>query len=257
MNIIIPMSGLGSRFAAAGYKDIKPLIKIHGKPIIEWVVKMFAPEDKFTFICRDEHWNAIKEMRETLEKIAPNAEIVSIEGEKKGPVWAVSQIFAKIDDNSPVIVSYCDYFQVWNCRSFCQWTEDTGCDGAVVCYQGFHPHLALPQNVYASCLCEGSKLLEIREKFSFTEDKSLTPQSSGMYYFKKGSYIKKYFQQLMDEDINLNGEYYVSLVYNLMVRDKLDIRVYSDVPYFCQWGTPEDLADYLRWAEIFSGENDG
>ncbi|SFB68926.1 MobA-like NTP transferase domain-containing protein [Brevinema andersonii] len=257
MNIIIPMSGLGSRFAAAGYKDIKPLIKIHGKPIIEWVVRMFDPKDKFIFICRDAHLNTIKEMRETLEKIAPNAEIIAIEGEKKGPVWAVSQIFHKIDDNSPAIVSYCDYFQVWNCQSFYQWTADTNCDGSVVCYQGFHPHLIPLQNVYASCLCEGNKILEIREKFSFTENKSLTPQSSGMYYFKKGAYIKKYFQQLINENINLNGEYYVSLVYNLMIRDKLDIRVYHDVPYFCQWDTPEDLADYLRWAEIFSGEDNG
>ena len=28
MNILIPMSGIGSRFLRAGYKEIKPLVKI-------------------------------------------------------------------------------------------------------------------------------------------------------------------------------------------------------------------------------------
>ena len=39
MQIIIPMTGYGSRFVAAGYKDLKPFIPIMGHPIIEWIVK--------------------------------------------------------------------------------------------------------------------------------------------------------------------------------------------------------------------------
>ena len=35
MHVIIPMSGVGSRFIAAGYTDPKPLIIIDEKPIIE------------------------------------------------------------------------------------------------------------------------------------------------------------------------------------------------------------------------------
>ena len=45
MQIIIPMSGLGSRFQAAGYTEPKPLIKVDGKPIIEHVVKQSAPAE--------------------------------------------------------------------------------------------------------------------------------------------------------------------------------------------------------------------
>ena len=52
---------------------------------------------------------------------------------------------------------------------------------------------------------------------------------------------------MVDEDVNLNGEYYVSLVYNLMLRDKLKVLVYDKVPFFCQWGTPRDLEDYVSW----------
>ena len=39
MNIIIPMAGAGSRFAKVGYTFPKPLISVHGDPMISVVVK--------------------------------------------------------------------------------------------------------------------------------------------------------------------------------------------------------------------------
>ena len=41
MQIIIPMSGFGERFRAAGYAVPKPLIEVDGKTIIQHVVEMF------------------------------------------------------------------------------------------------------------------------------------------------------------------------------------------------------------------------
>ena len=35
LNIVIPMAGRGSRFQTQGYQLPKPLIPIHGKPMIE------------------------------------------------------------------------------------------------------------------------------------------------------------------------------------------------------------------------------
>ena len=41
MQLIIPMSGIGSRFLKAGYKIPKPLIEVEKQPIISHVVDMF------------------------------------------------------------------------------------------------------------------------------------------------------------------------------------------------------------------------
>jgi CTP:phosphocholine cytidylyltransferase-like protein len=54
----------------------------------------------------------------------------------------------------------------------------------------------------------------------------------------------------MDEDININGEYYVSLIYNLLVRDDLTSLVY-EVPHMLQWGTPFDLDVYNSWSNYY------
>ena len=80
--------------------------------------------------------------------------------------------------------------------------------------------------------------------------------SAGNYYFRKGSYVKKYFQQLIDEDVNINGEYYVSLVYNLMIRDGLFNTVFS-VPHMLQWGTPLDVDKYLQWSNYYKDVIEG
>ena len=79
--------------------------------------------------------------------------------------------------------------------------------------------------------------------------------SNGTYYFKKGSYVKKYFKELLDKKIELNGEYYVSLVYNLMVKDKLRVSIF-EIQHMLQWGTPDDLEEYNSWSRYFKNAID-
>jgi NDP-sugar pyrophosphorylase family protein len=250
MQVIIPMSGIGLRFINAGYKDPKFLIKIDNKPVIEWVVNMFSADDDFIFICRDEHIkNTI--ISNELKRIVPNYKILTIENHKKGPVYAVSKAFELITNDQPALVSYCDYFMSWDYENFKKSVFENKFDGSVPCYTSFHPHLLIPKNLYAGCRIDNQKmLLEIKEKFSFTQDKTKSHHSLGVYYFKNGNILKKYFQMALDQDLSLNGEFYVSLVYQLMLRDNLKISVFDKIDYFCQWGTPEDLEEFLFWINI-------
>ncbi|HSW97743.1 MAG TPA: hypothetical protein VLF89_08010, partial [Candidatus Saccharimonadales bacterium] len=95
----------------------------------------------------------------------------------------------------------------------------------------------------------------IKEKHSYTPNKMDSWQSAGTYYFKSGKILKKYFQKLIDRDIHMNGEYYVSLVYNLLQEDGLKSVVYP-VDFFCQWGTPKDLQTYQYWSDYFTLQHD-
>jgi NDP-sugar pyrophosphorylase family protein len=93
MQIVIPMSGFGERFRAAGYTIPKPLIEVEGKPIIQHVVEMFSNEDDFIFICNEDHLlNPEYKMKAILQDIALNSSIVSIKPHKLGPVYAVMQV---------------------------------------------------------------------------------------------------------------------------------------------------------------------
>lgn len=260
MNVIIPMTGYGSRFVAAGYEELKPFIKVMGRPVIEWIVKdMYPAEVSFIFICREEHLKKDPSMRECLLTFAPGARIVSIEDwVKKGPVFDVLRGYRElvekkvIDVQEPCIINYCDFYMHWDYDAFAAQAAARGCDGAVPCYSGFHPNLLPEKNYYASCLTdEEDNLIEIREKYSFEKDKMQAKHSPGVYYFKSGTIMEKYCQILTEhEECAIRGEYYASLPYNFMVQDGLKVWIPVNVEYFCQWGTPEDMEEFVYWTDL-------
>jgi len=250
MHVIIPMSGTGKRFIDAGYTVPKPLIKVDGRPMIEHVVALFPGEKKVTFICNAQHLRET-DLKGVLEACAPGCAIVEIPPHKKGPVYAVSLMFDRILDDEEVIVNYCDFSKYWEYRDFLKHTRDRGADGAVPAYRGFHPHMLGTTN-YAFMRDRDQWMLEIREKKPFTDDRTQEYASDGTYYFKRGDLVKKYFQQLMNEDVHVNGEYYVSMVYNLMERDGLAVSIY-EIQHMLQWGTPRDMEEYQEWSDYFRG----
>lgn len=65
-----------------------------------------------------------------------------------------------------------------------------------------------------------------------------------------GRILKNYFKQLLRDNIHCNNEYFISLVYNLLIQDRKKVSVYP-VSYFCQWGTPEDMEEYCFWSDYF------
>jgi Nucleoside-diphosphate-sugar pyrophosphorylase involved in lipopolysaccharide biosynthesis/translation initiation factor 2B, gamma/epsilon subunits (eIF-2Bgamma/eIF-2Bepsilon) len=248
MQIIIPMSGEGQRFVDAGYKDPKPLIVVDGMPIIQHVVNLFPGEHDFTFICNERHLETTN-MRAILQSIAPQGKIISIPPHKKGPVYAVAQIFGGIRDEEEVVVNYCDFSTYWDYKDFLVQTRSRNADGAIAAYRGFHPHMLGSTN-YAFMREQDQWMLEIKEKEPFTTNRMQEYASNGTYYFKSGSLVKKYFKQLVDEDVKVNGEFYVSLVYNLLVKDGLRVSIY-EIEHMLQWGTPQDLQEYQMWSHYF------
>ncbi len=260
MNIFIPMTGYGSRFVAAGYRELKPFIPVMGKPVIEWIVKGMYPEDvQFIFVCRGEHLRNDPSMKGKLLALAPGAIIVTIEDwVKKGPVYDVLRAYRALcaaegfHREDGCIINYCDFYMTWDFQKFAEQAKARDCAGAVPCYTGFHPNLLPQDNFYASCLTDAEdNLVEIREKYSFEQDKTKAKHSPGVYYFKDGAVMEKYCQILTEhEECAINGEYYASLPYNFMVEDGLKVWVPTDVPYFCQWGTPEDMREFVYWTDL-------
>jgi NDP-sugar pyrophosphorylase family protein len=193
-------------------------------------------------------------MREILLQIKPTANIFEVSvNNRKGPVDAVLQAKELINDDEQVIVSYCDYGTKWDYELFKTQINHLDVDGAIACYKDFHPHMLGTDN-YAFVREQNMLMLEIQEKKPFTDNKMNEYASNGTYYFKSGSILKKYFQKLVDLDISVNNEYYVSMVYNLLVQDDLNVLIFP-IEKMLQWGTPKDLEEYLVWSNYFLKRN--
>lgn len=251
MKIVVPMAGSGDRFTRAGYKDPKPLIQIDGKPMIEHVVNMFPGERDFVFICSKEHLTQTG-LRSVLTSLMPTGRIVGIDRHKLGPVHSVLQAQDYIEDDEEVFVSYCDYSAYWDYKHFLSLMHAQGYAGCITAYKGFHPH-SLGNTYYAYMRHDDDNcMLEIKEKGCFTNNRMNEYASAGGYYFAKGDHVKKYFKELMDRGIAVNGEYYISMVYNLLRESGLKKIFVYELERFLQWGTPEDLEEYKCWSGYFN-----
>ena len=254
MQIVIPMSGEGSRFRRAGYDALKPLIEVDGRPMIEHVVNMFPGETDFLFICAEKHLHETP-LRSVLERICPTGTIVGIEQRKLGPVDAVLQAEKHIKKDQPVIVNYTDFSVHWDYANFKRTMQDKDPAGCVTAYSGFHPH-SLGPNLYAYMRSETSGdghhyMTEIKEKHCFTDNRMNEFASSGTYYFQSGSLLLETFTEAVERNLSTNGEFYASMPFNLLTEKDLPVYIY-ELDHFLQWGTPEDLEEYNAWSRYFA-----
>lgn len=248
--IIIPMSGFGERFRKAGYNIPKPLIEVENKPIIAHVIEMFKNENNFIFICNEDHLSDKNfKMESIIKKYCPTGKIVGIKPHKLGPIHAVNSIREIIDDDIPTIVNYCDFTCYWSWSNFKHFVKETDCDGSIPAYRGFHPH-SLGKTNYAYIKEKNGWVCDIQEKEPFTKNRINEFASSGTYYFKSGKLMKESFDYVMKKNINVGGEFYVSLAYKHLINNNLKIATYP-LQHFMQWGTPEDVNEYNNWSKTF------
>ena len=250
MQIIIPMSGFGERFRNAGYQVPKPLIPVDGKPIIAHVIDLFPGETDFLFICNEDHLaEPAYRMAEILKHYCPTGRIVGIPAHKLGPIGAVRMARDHVRQDGPVFVNYCDFTCYWDWHDFKAFAAETRCRGAVPAYRGFHPH-SLGSTFYAYVKQRDLWLTDIQEKQPWTDNPIEEYASSGGYYFDSGSLCLSAFDEVIERDLNVNGEYYVSLAYKVLAERGDAVAIY-DLQHFMQWGTPADLQEYQGWSDAF------
>lgn len=251
MQIVVPMSGFGERFRRVGYKVPKPLIEIDGKPIVAHVIDMFPGESDFIFICNQDHLNEpAYRMEAILKEYCPTGRVVGIPAHKLGPINAVRQVEHLLDPEQPVVVNYCDFTCYWDWRHFKGFVKESGCAGAIPAYKGFHPH-SLGSTNYAYMREMNGWVQDIQEKQPYTDNRMEEYASSGTYYFASARIMSQAFRAAMEQDLNVGGEFYVSLAYKPLLANKQPVAVYP-LQHFMQWGTPEDVAEYNTWSSAFT-----
>ena len=251
VNVIIPMAGHSRRFNKAGYSGPKALLPVGKYKMIEHVVNMFDPTFcKYHIVVNHNQLEADSGLVKYLKGLALNVEVVLIDSHELGPIYSVLQV-KNINEKEEVIISYCDFFEEWDYSSFMRTAQ--GSDGCVASFKGFHP-ASFGSTYYAYMRVKNGNMLELREKQSFTMDRTEEHASTGVYYFNNFKIFKKYGEAYLLKDNKVLLEAYVSLIYNDMVFDNLSITVYEVDKFICL-GTPDDYEQYQFWWKFFIKEN--
>lgn len=248
VNIVIPMAGQSRRFNEAGYIGPKALLKVGENSMIEHVVNMFNPTlCQYYIIINKDQLDGNSNLITDLKKLALNVEVIVIDSHDLGPVYSALQV-KNINNDEEIIVSYCDFIVEWNYLSFLRHSQ--GNDGCIVSFKGFHP-ASFGNTYYAYMRVKDGRMLELREKQSFTDNRAEEHASAGIYYFKNYKIFEKYAKACLVKVNKPLPESYVSLLYNDMLRDKLLITVYEASKFICL-GTPEDYEQYQFWWNFFT-----
>jgi HAD superfamily hydrolase (TIGR01509 family) len=233
MNVLIPMAGAGSRFSAAGYTFPKPLIDVNGKPMIQMVVENLNIDANFVFVVQKEHREKYN-LDTLLNLIAPNCKVVEVDGLTEGA--ACTALLAKeyIDSDAPLFFANSDQFVEWDSNEFFYKMNETDADGGIVTFKATHPKWSFAK------IDDNGIVTEVAEKNPISDLATV-----GFYYWKHGSDFVKYAEQMITNNVRVNGEFYVCPVFNQAIDSGKVIRTF-DVPKMWGTGTPEDLKYYLE-----------
>ena len=233
MNVLIPMAGAGSRFAQAGYTFPKPLIDVQGKPMIQVVVENLGMDANYIFVVQKEHREKYA-LDTLLNMIAPNCKIVEVDGMTEGAACTALLARDYIDNDEPLFFANSDQYVEWNPVEFMYEMQERDADGGIVTFKATHPKWSFAK-------VDGDGLVtEVAEKKPISDNATV-----GFYYWKHGSDFVKYADQMIADDVRVNGEFYVCPVFNEAIKGDMAIRTYEATE---MWGlgTPEDLNEYLR-----------
>lgn len=211
MNIIIPMAGKGNRFVKAGYKEPKMLVTIKGRPMFYWALRGLKDHFKLsniTFVCLEEHLQTTN-LKEEIRKFAPGSKIVTVQKYTEGQAETVLKAAIKLDQNKELLIFNCDTF--FNCTRF---TFNRGLDGQITVFKSNNPSLSYVK------VNESDLVVQIVEKELISDLATI-----GLYYFKSTKLYIDACNHILQNDIRSYGEYYISKVYEVLIRKGLKIGI--------------------------------
>jgi len=240
MNIVIPMAGLGSRFARAGIVEPKPLIEVLGKTLIEHSIDSFNVEGRFIFITREfdnpEHNATLSAL---LKQLRPESIEICTRTVTSGATETALLAREYVNNSDPMVIYNCDQLINWDAQDFLKWIDQKQPDAALVLYNSVDP-----KNSFAE-ITHG-RITRLVEKQAISNHALI-----GFHYWARGQDFVSTADQLIDK-FREEGkpECYVSETFNYLKNAKILPYHVADHIYV-PLGTPEDVARYVGKVKEF------
>jgi dTDP-glucose pyrophosphorylase len=243
LTIVIPMAGAGARFAQAGYAEPKPLIPVHGVPMIRLVIANLRPRQphRFVFIVQRALLAARPDLGIALADWAPGAAIAEVDGLTEGAACTVLTARHLMPPDDPLLIANCDQ---WVEQPIDPMLEDgaaPGRDGTILTMRATDPKWSFVRRNAAGWV------EEVREKVPISDEATVGP-----YHFSRAGDFVRAAEAMIAADERVNGEFYVAPVYNRLIAEGARIATVSageEGRGMHGLGTPADLEAFIATAE--------
>lgn len=236
MQILIPMGGAGSRFAAAGFDVPKPFIEFYGRTMIENVVKNLGTRNHYILVTQKAHYDAFRHVYDHIARDVLDLKVCLLDGMTRGAAESCLRASGMVDHDLPLMIANCDQMMDWDETRFKAWFLDSGLDGVIMTFDS-----QSPKNSYA----------EVNEQglVTRTVEKEVISKhaTNGIYVWRRAGDFFSAASEMIDRNICVNGEFYVCPVYNINIARGQKIGIYHIGDDHWPIGTPEDFSIYLSY----------
>ena len=246
--LIIPMGGKGKRFVEAGFKTYKAFLPISKNTnIFEKIISNFKNKDFEIILIAN-----FKLLKKKYSKFftRSNLHLINIKSHKKGPMYSLYLGREKINEivkkNENIFICYSDINWKWDFQKVFKNIKNK--EICVFTHKNYHPHLEI-NSKSDFCKVKKDKILDIREKKTFSKDYKKDYLAIGCYFIKNLSYLNIFFDKNKNIFNKRKEIYFLTLIkYFLNIKYKIGN---FNIKNFVHLGTPEQYLDYQSWSSYF------
>lgn len=245
MKIIIPIASSDPEIVKV-YGTIKPLVKIGNSTLIELFVKNFKFQDEYVFLCRQ------KDLVETglldvLNKLKIKKKIISIKKNTSSTLETIKYAKNYIKKDESILIAHPDNINIFfSIKKIKSQLKDINYDGFLFAFNE-NTQTNTSETRTGRVIIKNGKIIEIIEK---TIKTSNSLRLAGIYFFKSWKEYLKNSEKTLDNQLPINGRYFVSQVYNEYLKNEKKISL-CHVKKHITFGLIAYIDEYNFWHKYF------
>ena len=256
-SLVIPMAGMGKRFADEGYVLTKPLIPVSGKAMAIQAIEDL-PKSQYQSLVMRSDMPGLGDIQSSIKQSFPNAIITLVPEVTEGQACtaligldALEKGSPKNSDSdlSPITFGACDNGVLFNQTAYQALIHNPEVDVIVWGARGHTNAVRKPQMFGWIDANTDGRINTISVKTPLASP-AIDPIVIGTFTFKNPNDARRAIDTLIARNGRINGEFYLDSCINDAIG--LGLRCYLfEVDSFISWGTPNDLKTFEYWQSCF------
>jgi NDP-sugar pyrophosphorylase family protein len=250
--IVVPMAGLGQRFAEEGYALTKPLILVSGRPMVAQASHDLPAASQHVFVLRAD-MEGHELISAQLRDLYPGCILKTIDRVTEGQACTALIGLDALEGvagtaTGPISIGACDNGALYHAGHLGDMLAHSGVDVIVWGVRGYPNALRNPK-AFGWIDADGGKIRSVSVKTPLAHPES-DPVVLGTFTFRRAEDFRRSVDRLVARDGRINGEFYIDSCINDAIALGLECHLFEVDTYLC-WGTPNDLRTFEYWQSCF------
>ena len=239
--LVIAMAGEGTRFASEGYDLPKPFLPVDNLKMWELALMDMPSSLNTTLILQEKH----------KYHISSDCQMHALNGVTNGQATSVYDYVQHLDSYSSLFISAVDQVFRVNPHVFENMVRVEKADIIVFTARKHHSAIISPEmfgwirSDDFGCVTALSVKKPIDDKYK--EDSIIV----GSFYFRTANLYKELYQELVDDQHMINGEYYIDSMVKI-AQNRRELKILElPTELYLSLGIPSDYETYRYWENYF------